>query len=383
MNLLVLGAGMMGSAAAADLAGSPGVEKVILADADLSRARLAARANGKIQAARADAAAPREVRRLMGRVQGALSAVPYFFNLELTRAAIDAGIHFCDLGGNSRLVDRQFALHAAAGKAGVGVLPDCGLSPGLTSILVADGVRRLRRVDAIRIRVGGLPLKPGPPLNYKLLFSAHGLLNEYLEPARIIRGGRLLQVQPLTGFESIHFRGFPRLEAFYTSGGASTLPETYAGKVRDLDEKTLRYPGHGEAFRLLFWLGFGEGRRREVLTAALEEKLKLPGGDVVLLRVDVIGAGPRAERSAIRYQLVEYGNDRLTAMMKTTAWPASVLLQMLVNGTITGRGVLRLEEAVPPRPFFAQLRRRGIRIEQRKIPAAVLAAEKQRALRES
>lgn len=354
---------MMGSAAAADLARSPGVERVLLADGDLERARSAARGFPRIEPAEVDVTDRQAVRRLMGRVQGVLSAVPYFLNLGLTEAAIESRAHFCDLGGNSRLVDQQLQLGPAAQRAGVGVLPDCGLSPGLTSILVADGLQRLGRVHSVRIRVGGLPRKPRPPLNYKLLFSAHGLLNEYVEPARLLRRGRVEQVESLTGIESIRFPGFPPLEAFYTSGGASTLPDTYAGRVRELDEKTIRYPGHADAFRLLFWLGLGEGQGRELLTAALERKLCLPGGDVLLLRVDLAGRG-----RGLRYQLIEYGSQRLTAMMKTTAWPASILLQMLANGTIAERGVLKLETAVPAGAFLAELARRRIVIRPQPLP---------------
>lgn len=362
MRVLVLGAGMMGSAAAADLARSPGIERVVLADADLKRARRAAAAHPKIRPVRADVTDARAVQQLMRSVQGVLSAVPYFHNLELTRWAIRCGAHFCDLGGNSLLVQRQFQLHGDARRAGVAVLPDCGLSPGLTSILVADALHHLGAARTVRIRVGGLPRDPVPPLNLKLLFSAHGLLNEYLEPTRILRDGKPTEVESLTGLETVRFPGFPPLEAFYTSGGASTLPETFAGKIRDLDEKTVRYRGHAQAFRLLFWLGFGEMRKRQVLTEALEEKLQLPGGDVVLLRVDVEG-----ESGGLRYQMVEYGTDDLTAMMKTTAWPASILLQMLINATIPGRGVLRLENAVPPRHFLDELARREIVIRPRKL----------------
>ncbi len=353
----------MGSAAALDMAGSPGVEGVMLADADARRTRTVAARHKKIQPARLDVTDGEAVRRLMRQVDGTLSAVPYFYNLDLSRAAIEAGCHFCDLGGNSRLVEKQFRLHAAARRAGVRVLPDCGLSPGLTSILVADGVSRLKRVDRIHIRVGGLPENPQPPLNYKLLFSPHGLLNEYIETARIIRKGRPVQVDSMTGIEEIRFRGFPPLEAFYTSGGASTLPETYGGQVRELDEKTIRYPGHCEAFRLLFWLGFGAGERRQVLTRALEKKLALPGGDVLLLRVDVFGRA-----GGVRYELVERGTETLTAMMKTTAWPASILLQMLVNGAVSEMGVLRLEQAVPTDVFLKEFARRGIRLTRRALP---------------
>src|SRR5215210_8307938 len=185
-----------------------------------------------------------------------LSCVTYFHNLSLARAAVEARTHFCDLGGNNAVVDAELALDEEASAAGVNVVPDCGLAPGMVSVLAAHGAARFDALDEVRIRVGGLPQKPRPPLDYQIVFSVEGLINEYVERARVVRGGRIVEVESMTEVEELEFPApFGRMEAFQTSGGTSTLPETFLGRVTELDYKTVRYPGHCERFRLLIELG--------------------------------------------------------------------------------------------------------------------------------
>ena len=205
MNLLVIGSGMMGSAAAYDMARQQDVVSVTLADADLKRARdVAARINHihgdrKVKAVVLDASSERAATQLMKGHHAALSAVPYFLNLGLAKAAIEARCHFADLGGNNTVVRQELALSAKAEKRGVAIAPDCGLSPGMASILGGELVNRLGgRADALRLYVGGLPEKPMPPFHYQLVFSVEGLINEYVEPARILRKGKPVTIEPLT-----------------------------------------------------------------------------------------------------------------------------------------------------------------------------------------
>ena len=135
---------------------------------------------------------------------GVLSAVPYFCNLGLAKAAIAAGCHFADLGGNNTVVKQEFALEAEAAAAGVAIAPDCGLSPGMASILGGELLRRIGgKADALKIYVGGLPQTPRPPFNYQLVFSVEGLINEYSEPAKILRDGKMVTIEPLTEVESV------------------------------------------------------------------------------------------------------------------------------------------------------------------------------------
>jgi lysine 6-dehydrogenase len=401
MKLLVIGAGMMGSAAAFDMARSPGVASVTLADSDLKRARRAAERMTKlarqagplgrsrehgiapITAVKLDASNERRARNLMGEHHAALSCVPYFFNLGLTRAAIAAGCHLADLGGNNTVVRRQFKLSAKAKKKGVSLAPDCGLSPGLASILAGELMRRLpppaprtglRRLlprpflaGALKIYVGGLPQDPQPPFYYRLVFSVEGLINEYVEPALILRKGKPTHIEPLTEAEEFLQPGCGPLVAFHTSGGTSTLPETFAGRVGECFEKTLRHPAHFQMIRSLYDLGMfsSEPRKlagarvtpRQMTSALFEEKFAGDAPDMVVLRVEAHRPG-----LVLSFSLLDRFDPAtgMTAMMRTTAWPASIVTQMLAARQAPAGGIHQ-ETDVPAAAFLRALAARGLR----------------------
>lgn len=376
MKVLVIGAGMMARAVCHDLVHQDDVEVVRVCDLDRQRLKeLSARVSSrKLRTFVADARGRAAIPRLMTPSDVAISCVPYFCNLQLTRIAIKTGTHFCDLGGSNAVVDRQIALDARARNAGVTVIPDCGLAPGMVSVLAADGYGRLDTTDSIHIRVGGLPRRPKPPLNYGLVFSANGLINEYVERCMALRNGRVSFTEPLADLETIRFpKPFGRLEAFNTSGGSSRLPITYAGKVKTLDYKTIRYPGHCAQFRLLKDLGLTDlgpivvdHRKvvpRHMLIERLEAVLSWERDDVVLLRVDAKGTS-RGRDKLIRYQLVDYADRKagLTAMMRTTGFPAAIVALMLGRGQVTEKGVATCEVAVPPSLFIMELRGRGVKV---------------------
>lgn len=375
MKTLVIGAGMMGSAAAYDLANSPGVELVIVADRDGARAKAVASAIGpKAEAATLDTGVPGDVVALMRRVDGAIGATSYSHNLALTRAAIEARIRFCDLGGNMDVVYAQMALDADAKKAGTLILPNCGLAPGMACVIAAGAAATFSAVDEIHIRVGGLPLHPVPPLNYQLVFSPEGLINEYIEPAEAIRGGRQVRLDSMADLESLSFPApFADLEAFNTSGGTSTLTRMFNGSVAELDYKTIRYPGHCDKFRMLLDLGFagsepviaGNTTRtvREFFEDLLRKKLAANGPDVVLTRVTVTGTLDGKKRT-LAYEMTDYYDKerKITAMMRTTSFPTSLILQMAIDGRVPGLGVMPPEQCVPLGPFVAGLEERNIRL---------------------
>jgi lysine 6-dehydrogenase len=377
MKLLVIGAGMMGSSAAYDMARSAEVDAVTLADTDLKRAKeAAARVNKltqgkKVRPVQIDAKKHSAVVRLMKGHAAALSAVPYFFNLELAKAAIEAGCHFADLGGNNTVVRQELALDKKAAKAGVAIAPDCGLSPGLAAILGGELVRRVGgKADALEIYVGGLPVEPKRPFNYQLVFSVEGLINEYVEPACILRKGKITQIEPLSEPEVFIMNGFPPLDAFHTSGGTSTLPETFQGKVGECFEKTLRYQGHYPILRALYDLGLfsSESKQvgkqkivpRQLMTKIFEEKFAGNEPDVTILRVECHLKDKTAAFTCVdRYD----PKTKLTSMMRTTAWPASVVVQMLASGIIEKRGAIFQERDVPAQLFIDEMMQRGVRIE--------------------
>ncbi|MBC7912216.1 MAG: saccharopine dehydrogenase NADP-binding domain-containing protein, partial [Pyrinomonadaceae bacterium] len=258
MKILVLGAGRMGLGAAYDLAHNSEAEAVTVADLDLERARavVATVNSAKLTPALVDVTNESEVIDLMRGHDAAISCVVYHHNLQLAKAAIAARVNFCDLGGNNSVVDAELALDAEARAAGINIIPDCGLAPGMVSVLAAHGAARFAELEEIHIRVGGLPQNPKPPLDYQIVFSVEGLINEYVERARVIRDGKIIELDSMTELERLEFPApFGEMEAFQTSGGTSTLPESFTGRVRELDYKTIRYPGHCEKFKTMIDLG--------------------------------------------------------------------------------------------------------------------------------
>ncbi len=376
MKILVLGAGRMGHGAVFDLIhNSPGVERVTVADQDLSAAESVAASVGtdRVEARQVDAGNIADVTALMDGHDSVISCVNYWYNAQLSRAAIETRTNFCDLGGNNYIVDEQLAMDAEAKAAGINIIPDCGLAPGMVSILAMHGAQRFDKMDEIHIRVGGLPQDPQPPLNYQLVFSVEGLINEYVEVARVIRDGKITEVESMTEIEPLAFDGFPPLEAFQTSGGTSTLPDTFLGKIRELDYKTIRYAGHCEKFKAMIDLGLcssdeievGSQRvmPRKVFGELLQRNLPADGPDYVLVRLDMAGT-KNGENKSLRYDIVDKLDETtgMSAMMRTTAFPASIIAQMMASGDVLERGATPQEKAIDPNKFVAELTRRGIEI---------------------
>lgn len=378
MKVLVIGSGQMGKGAAYDLVKQDSVEQIILADIDTKCAEALAKEVGdKAVAKTVDAKNHDQLMRAFSEVDSVISAVSYTVNVLHTEVAIETGTHMCDLGGGWTVVEKQLEMNDKAKDAGVTVVPDCGLAPGMVSVLAREGIEYLDRVESVKIRVGGLQQEPRPPLNYALIFSVEGLINEYIEPCVALRNGKITIEDPLVGFEEITFpEPFGKLEAFNTSGGTSTLPHTYKGKVKDLDYKTIRYPGHGHKMWCLMKLGLMDSEKlevegvkiapRRVLESLLEKNLPPSGKDVTLLRVMVEGWKGSESRN-IEYEVIDYFDDTtgLTSMMRTTSFPASVTAMMMADGRIKKRGVLTPERCIPPNLFIEELRARGIDIKHR------------------
>jgi len=372
MNILVLGAGRMGLGAVFDLAKQPDVETVTVADAVAERAqKIASSVGGKVRPVHIDVADHAAVVDLMRSHASAISCVNYWYNEQLARAAIEAGTNFCDLGGNNSVVDAELALDERARAAGINIIPDCGLAPGMVAVLVAHGARQFAQLDEVHIRVGGLPQNPQPPLDYQLVFSVEGLINEYIERARVVRDGKIVEVDSMTEVEELEFPApFGKMEAFQTSGGTSTLVETFLGRVRELDYKTIRYPGHCAKFKAMIDLGLCSSdaidvdganvKPRRLLGELLVRNLPHDEPDAVLVRVEFVGDGRR-----LRYDIIDRQDEAtgLSAMMRTTAFPASIVALMMARGQTEKKGALPQERCIPPDQFMQELAARNIRVD--------------------
>ncbi len=375
MKIAVIGSGLMGRAAVYDLGRAEGVEKVGLYDFDKDLAEEIAHKYGNdiTTAGYIDAGETDKAAEILSDYDACISAVTYKYNPGLTKAAIKAKTHFFDLGGNNDVVASQFEMNDEAAEAGVLVIPDCGLAPGMVSILAAAGIKEFDRVASLKIRVGGLPQNPRPPLDYQLVFSPEGLINEYWEPVVILEEGKKKTVNPMTGLESLEFDGIGELEAFYTSGGTSTLPDTYQGLVDFLDYKTIRYPGHCKVFKPMLEIGLGsrspvkvggnEVEPRAVFKKVLEKNLPHNEPDLVLVRLEFGGALAGVPKKLV-YEIIDRKDPRteLTAMMRTTAFPVAIIAWMACAGKIEKRGVIPQEVAVDPQFFIGQLKKRDIKL---------------------
>ena len=373
---LVLGAGMQGTAAAFDLARFGEAELVLLADIDLDRAEAAAaRVNRLIEGdlARAAEVDVQDHGALVEALRGfdaALSAVPYRFNLEITKAAIAARTGLCDLGGNTEVVLEQLKLDPQAKEAGITVIPDCGLAPGMANTLAVYAMGKMDRPREVRIWCGGLPQHPKPPLGYKLVFSIEGLTNEYFGKAYVLRDGRVQEIETFTELEEVEFPPpVGRCEAFITAGGTSTCPWTFAGELERYEYKTVRYPGHYEKVKTLLDLGLldpepveVDGEKvspRELFHRVVPPRIAFPGDpDLVVLRVSC-----RGETEEVRLDLMDFYDEAtgFSAMERATAFPAAIVAAMIAQGE-PEHGVVPLERAVPPDPFVAELVRRGLEL---------------------
>ncbi len=377
MRFLVLGGGAQGSAAAYDLLQAEDVREVVVADLRTEPVHRALQPHlgGRLTIRRIDASSGREVSAAMRGATGVLCALPYYFNLEMTRLALEAGAHYADLGGNTAIVNRQRHLDGTAREKGLSVTPDIGLAPGLVNILAQAGIAEMDRTNSVRLWVGGLPQDPKPPLNYQIVYSLEGVFDYYVTPAEILRDGRRTTVEALSGLEELDFPApVGRLEAFHTGGGTSTLPHRYEGRIGVVEYKTLRYPGHARIMRAIRDLGLlsdrdvdYNGHRINPRKFFIEQITPLlaneQGGDMVVARVEVAGEKD-GQPARIRYELVDYHDPvtGITAMARTTGFSLAATALMQARGEVSAPGVGTPDEVIRPDLYVEELGRRGIRV---------------------
>lgn len=377
MRMLVLGAGLQGSACAFDLLERSDA-RVTVADCRFEHAPafLRSREGDRLVFHSADARDENAILATMAEHDAVMSAIPYYFNYPMARLAVQAGVHYSDLGGNTEIVRQQETLEEEALAKGLSVMPDCGLAPGMANILAAEGIRRLDRAASVKLYVGGLPQDAHPPLNYQVVYSLEGVLDYYTTPSWVMRGGTPTQVEALSELEEVDFpEPLGRLEAFHTGGGISTMPWHFGGRVQTMEYKTLRYPGHAYVMWALRELGLFSlepvsvkgiaVRPRDAFIAVVDPQLRRPGArDLVAVLVTVEGE-KNGEPMRHVFRLVDsYDPEhRMSAMMRTTGFSLSIAAQMQVTGRVKELGVRPAYLATPFDDYVTELRRRGIHIE--------------------
>lgn len=377
MRILVLGAGLQGSACTYDLLKEEDVEAVTLADLKPESAAAFLPGSPKLTKVTADFSDAEAIRALMAGHDIVLSAAPYYLNGALAAAAIDAGCHFSDLGGNTEIVREQIDMSDRAAGAGVTVVPDVGLAPGMVNVLAAEGVRRFDRPRRVRMYVGGLPRHPQPPLDYQVVYSLEGVLDYYTTPSFILEDGETREVEALSELETVEFDDLGELEAFHTAGGASLQPWDMADRVESLSYKTLRYPGHAAIMRAIRGLGLlsedpvrvGDASvpPRDVFIACAAPVLRKPDEpDLVALRVVVEGRRDGAP-GRLTFDVLDYADEKtgISAMERTTGFTLSIVGLFLGRGIISGRGTLPSYRAIPYQPYVEALAARGIEVKER------------------
>jgi lysine 6-dehydrogenase len=379
MRVLNLGAGNIGSIAAEDIAKSMKSVEVVVADSDKGRAESIAERIGKdnVSSIQLDATNHAQLAKTLRGFDLVMGFLPGRLSYHLVEACVDAHTDLVDV---SYMGENPLKLNDKARRAGVAIVPDCGLAPGISNILVGHAVVGMNRVKSVHIMVGGLPRKPVPPLGYTITWSPESLIDEYTRRAGIIVKGRKTEVEALSGLEELQFPGVGKLEAFFTDG-LRTLVNTI-GQVDEMWEKTLRYPGHAENIKLLKALGFLDENRvtvegmsvspRKLTAKLIEQRLHRPKiEDMVALRVEASGTKNK-EQISHAYRLLDFFDKKLgiTAMARTTAYPASIVAQLILTKRVTEKGV------VPPEKlgmqddvfeaFMDELEKRNIRIVKEK-----------------
>ncbi|WP_062119712.1 saccharopine dehydrogenase family protein [Aureimonas sp. AU40] len=339
-EIVVIGAGKIGGAIALMLA-QTGDYRVVLADRSDEQLRKI-EAHPAVTTRAVDICDERDLAAALQGKFAVLSAAPFHLTGRIAKAAREAGVHYLDLTEDVATTRMVEALAEGAGSA---FIPQCGLAPGFISIVANDLAKRFERLDSVRMRVGALPQYPSNALNYNLTWSTDGLINEYIEPCEAIVEGRLIAVPAMEEREEFSLDGVT-YEAFNTSGGLGTLAKTLEGRVRTMNYRTIRYPGHQAIIKALL-NDFNLKNRREVLKDLFEHALPATLQDVVIVFVTVCGWREG------RYLQETYANKvyagvvagrRMSAIQITTAAGICTVLDLLAEGALPAQGFIRQEE---------------------------------------
>ena len=353
MKILVLGYGNIGKLIAKDMSDSlPGAE-VTLAGRHREKLENTLKSinKEKVSGITVDAHDFGELVSTIEKFDLTIGALPGDIGYQSLKAAIKAKVDLVDV---SFMPENPLPLNDSAREAGITIVPDCGIAPGISNLLVGHATSKIDTVENVKIMVGGLPETPVDPLGYTITWSPEGLVDEYTRKATIIKNGKPTQVDALTGLEEIDFPKIGKLEGFYTDG-LRTLIHTVKG-VKTMWEKTLRYPGHVEKVKLITALGFLDSRPlrvrgmnivpRDVTTRLFAQTLWKPHiKDILVMHVEVTGKARDAQQR-FTYQMLEHYDEKnnATAMARTTGYPTSIVAQLVAQKALNETGVIPLEK---------------------------------------
>lgn len=378
MKITVIGAGAIGSAITRDLCSRDDVEQVQVCDA---RARALQHLhetadNKKLRSFQVDVRDQNVLEPILAGSDCVIGAATPELNTSIAETCVSIGAHFCGLGGNDDLVRKQLDLNDRAAARGVWVIPNCGLAPGLVNILCMHGVEQFDHVEIAKLRVGDVPLRPEPPFNFRISWAAEKVIDDYTHPVVLIRDGKIVEKEPLTGLETIRFREpFQAMEAFRTAGGLSTLAADLEGKIDRLDHKSIRWPGHAAQMAFLLGLGLGDDRSvdvlthltfRDILARQLRKRLGGKYADAVLLRVLIRGT-VGGEKKTLVYEMTDLYDDELemTAMRRCVSIATTAIAVMVASGSVDGGGAAPPERIIPRQDFIDAVIDRGLDIKSK------------------
>ncbi len=359
-KILVVGCGKVGSEIARDLARSTEVDSVIAMDASSQNLKLLKkRVPKKVQTVRLSISQEPRFHALLRKVDLVCGALPGRLGFDLMTETVKAGRDTVDISYTPR---DAFLLQRKAKEVGCRVVPQCGVAPGFTNMCVGNASRKLDEMKSVEVFVGGLPEKPEPPLNYRIVFSLEDVVNEYSRPVQVIEEGKRKKVKALSGRGHISFPEVGKLEYFLTDGLGS-LPRSYP-KTREMHEFTLRYPGHADMMQTLRVLGFFERKPVRIGSVEVEPRqltIELLRGamsqgsseDFLALRVDVKGLSC-GKKIHFRYQLLDHYDRKsgVSAMARTTAYPCTSVALLMGFGEIRETGIITPEKIAQDEQLF-------------------------------
>ena len=315
MKIGIVGAGKVGATIATLLESCKFCTRVELAD---TRDNIDLKGLKKAKFRQVDVAKPAELAAFVKGVDAVVSAAPYYLNKGIATACAKADVSYFDLTED---VDTTQFIRELAKKSAATFMPQCGLAPGAINIVGGSLASSLSFVRNCEMRVGALPLNASNQMKYYLSWSTAGLINEYCQVGEALFGGKHVTTMPLDGMERITIDG-TEYEAFNTSGGVATMCETFAGKVQELNYKTLRYPGHRDLMKFLLH-DLNLAPRQELVTQIFDQEVPLTESDVVVFYVSAVGTdqeGRLKQRSFIKKLLGDTIQGRkLNAIQLTTA----------------------------------------------------------------